>query len=481
VLVIFWHRDREVQMGDSTLAAAGGDSLLTKPSSRLAAARRIWDEHVQKGETPYICSSEGFYQHTGECANDSIQMVLCFCDHFKEIVQETLIKGDLSKAGKHTSYVAAFQRRFVRHYLNEHANTGKYRASGANALTAAIAAKYGLDQVSVCEYVEKKMWGMTYTTIQSWFASMMTIFDLNSTIEPITMINRVDISLPIWSIVTDNTVGFLIGAFKQGSPMEAHAMAYYKCGGIEYFYDDNYGPVPFAWTAFFDEIRKAIDDAATPIHIRIHHVSMRFEVQLSSTNSRVGAHPFYPVFEVCSSDKDMKKGIYYTLFPYGREVKTLAYTAKFDRYMNDIEDKDYIWFNQTLNNMKHFGIFTVDMLMPLRYRFASTSVVESVKHIVAQPQVAVSRTGQRYNVYNPPITQSVSTSNAAGVLPDYESESDDDGLNNQKKKKRIDGEDILEQGKQKQLRTQGGGKRKTRKHQRKAKRHTKHHRKHRHH
>ena len=38
-----------------------------------------------------VCDSEGFYQHLGECWNDSIQMIFLFSDGIKEIVQPALL------------------------------------------------------------------------------------------------------------------------------------------------------------------------------------------------------------------------------------------------------------------------------------------------------------------------------------------------------------------------------------------------------
>ena len=38
-----------------------------------------------------VCDSEGFYQHLGECWNDSIQMIFLFSDGLKEIVQPALL------------------------------------------------------------------------------------------------------------------------------------------------------------------------------------------------------------------------------------------------------------------------------------------------------------------------------------------------------------------------------------------------------
>ena len=39
-----------------------------------------------------ICDREGFYQHSGECWSDSLQMLYLFADGFKEIVQEQMVK-----------------------------------------------------------------------------------------------------------------------------------------------------------------------------------------------------------------------------------------------------------------------------------------------------------------------------------------------------------------------------------------------------
>jgi len=45
-----------------------------------------------------ICDSEGFYQHYGECWNDSLQMLFLFGDGFKEIVQGKMRDLDVTSA-----------------------------------------------------------------------------------------------------------------------------------------------------------------------------------------------------------------------------------------------------------------------------------------------------------------------------------------------------------------------------------------------
>lgn len=94
------------------------------------------------------CDSEGFYQHSGECWNDSIQMIFLFTDGLKEIVQQKLALTDIDSdfiseeslayivkiysqlykkykaVPEHIRnelilYFKAFKRRFIRHYVNE--------------------------------------------------------------------------------------------------------------------------------------------------------------------------------------------------------------------------------------------------------------------------------------------------------------------------------------------------------------------------
>ena len=45
-----------------------------------------------------ICDSIGFFQHYGECWNDTLQMILLYTDGLKEITQPILYNKDIRKS-----------------------------------------------------------------------------------------------------------------------------------------------------------------------------------------------------------------------------------------------------------------------------------------------------------------------------------------------------------------------------------------------
>ncbi len=101
-----------------------------------------------------LCNSEGFYQHTGQCWSDSLQMIMLYCDGIKEFIQPRLIlepieKGEIFSKFMNTTinllvmnklieptdtknpfvdknllaiynYFLAVQARFYRHYIAEY-------------------------------------------------------------------------------------------------------------------------------------------------------------------------------------------------------------------------------------------------------------------------------------------------------------------------------------------------------------------------
>ena len=97
-----------------------------------------------------LCDSEGFYQHSGECWNDSLQQILCNADTIKERVQSVLIHEKFDTVAEmlqdnelvpHSQnpidfiianydeiqiqkqwiglYILELQKRFLRHYITE--------------------------------------------------------------------------------------------------------------------------------------------------------------------------------------------------------------------------------------------------------------------------------------------------------------------------------------------------------------------------
>lgn len=113
--------------------------------------------------TDPICSTEGLYQHVGECWNDALQMIFLYTDGIKEKVQKELLHGDLSvmakrikgfpqgtvSVGRIKRYLETMRSRFSRQILNQHAmeknstlKYGPYRAAGTNALAGAVLGMY---------------------------------------------------------------------------------------------------------------------------------------------------------------------------------------------------------------------------------------------------------------------------------------------------------------------------------------------------
>lgn len=117
--------------------------------NRRIAEQEMAGYPVLKAATePIMCESEGFYQHLGECWNDSIQMVFLFSDRLKEFVQPALFDPNFqtklmsiinSKYNEHyfivnrkdtaeiieerkgvaIKYFNVLKKRFMRHHMNE--------------------------------------------------------------------------------------------------------------------------------------------------------------------------------------------------------------------------------------------------------------------------------------------------------------------------------------------------------------------------
>ena len=107
--------------------------------------------HIKNIYKGALCDSEGFYQHSGECWNDAIQMVFLFSDGLKEVIQKKLANSVIDNSfitdeqlnnivilynniylprlgykavPEHLKtqfilYFKALQNRFIRHYTTE--------------------------------------------------------------------------------------------------------------------------------------------------------------------------------------------------------------------------------------------------------------------------------------------------------------------------------------------------------------------------
>ena len=119
-----------------------------------------------------ICDSEGFYQHSGQCWNDAVQMFLLSADGYKEFFQAlftynsnsdflkdyidmTFMIKELDKRSVILKYFKAVQQRFLRHYRTEkdriklHKNITIQQAkiSSSNNQTCSVSDKLSVDKL----------------------------------------------------------------------------------------------------------------------------------------------------------------------------------------------------------------------------------------------------------------------------------------------------------------------------------------------
>jgi hypothetical protein len=250
--------------------------------SIVERAREVFSE---KGT---LCDSEGFYQHSGECWNDALQMIYLFTDGIKEFVQPWILNlpltsvkdirpffpdKDNTKLNFIYEYFTLTQKRFSRHYLNEYKRQAicstnenffkllkqvstELRAEGVEARGAAAA---GLLQ-SINSYTPGGA-PNDFLFIHSLFKRAIPSNDLSITFftryTPDEPIQYIDVSgatpIPPDTIYRyQDAFAIIISIIPSDVIFETnrHACCFYTCGGIDMFYEDNAGPFPFPWRVF---------------------------------------------------------------------------------------------------------------------------------------------------------------------------------------------------------------------------------------
>jgi len=241
------------------------------------------DEDAPPPPFAYVCDTEGFYQHYGECWLDAFTMIFMFADGIKEITQPAiyntpieslnfanLYRVDPRAIAQIRRFVTALRERFGRHYWNQvirrHADLPRElakRGRGEDSYRMAVSGKCIRNVnaekeriVTQANYAARGVFGGNAKDIMEISQVLIALYEMEelpwkyearmiSPLMPSKYLQTWQFSAP-----TPHTVAYWIGAEPDPSDM-AHAIAFYTCGGNEYIYENNLGPLPFPWTQLF--------------------------------------------------------------------------------------------------------------------------------------------------------------------------------------------------------------------------------------
>ncbi len=241
----------------------------------------------------YVCDTEGFYQHFGECWSDAFAMILLFADGIKEKTQpmiyntpiEALDFTELQRdvSGNTLSYIKIYltnlRNRFIRHYWNqtirrfkgslppEEARRGAGRqacamsAMGSRILEPLRRNYTAKNSIKSVENYEKKviLYSGTSEDLSSIMYVLSNVYDLfirgrgisynniqptdgRALLSPKQLVSFGPLAKAFWLLI-HSSVG------------EGHAVSFYTCGGNDYVFDNNYGPITFPWRSLFNYMK----------------------------------------------------------------------------------------------------------------------------------------------------------------------------------------------------------------------------------
>jgi ankyrin repeat protein len=274
--------------------------------SKAELAKQVQSLFTELGP---LCDSEGFYNHTGECWNDTLQMIFLNSDVCKESVQGKLALGEIDPfevetifepvlekmyipeevkedyirkwVGLITMYLETLQSRFRRHYYTESLRLDKaknacslddakgdaalkdmlklsmlYRTKGKEGPLSAFAGqsftKYGLD----VQRDPKKLLNLYESGGETSSRDNVDMIFKHFFSIPFTKVNyRKEYKTPYLYLdqqknsfaLKESVFAVYIGSYTIRGQHSGHATCFYTCGNRDYYFDDNYGSIQFPW------------------------------------------------------------------------------------------------------------------------------------------------------------------------------------------------------------------------------------------
>jgi hypothetical protein len=262
----------------SSNSNAAGNTFYKAFKATVTRRRRHIAQAIQEFDANgLICSSEGSYQHKGECWNDAVHMLFFYADGLKEHTQPLILKGNIrsmvaplkdgtsegeAHAKRMTVYLDATRNRFARQVLNQtltdelcasdmgaaiEEGYGFYRARGTNALVAAVmgAPKRNADGTNRPFHIGAADYVVGYNP-RYIVEDLLKVFNTSSIVTLTnTEINYVNeypaIPMPI------DTIAGMVLTVKSGKETVQHATCFYTCNGVDYYFDDNFGVFQYPW------------------------------------------------------------------------------------------------------------------------------------------------------------------------------------------------------------------------------------------
>ena len=229
------------------------------------------------------CNSEGYYQHTGQCWHDALQMIFIWSDGLKETVQKSLATTQINEdyineiatiIDKDTEpilytllktsakdYFTIVQNRFKRHYVKEQMRQETYETCSQSTPESVLYKKIreissiqrtkgnqGIQSEVLAKKENRRISPGGNSDDTNTLIKLYNIFFFEGNLFSKYLDYRIESELHSHINEDVNAVYFSIGNTIKSGP--GHVICFYVCGGVYFLYDNNYGPIPFKWREF---------------------------------------------------------------------------------------------------------------------------------------------------------------------------------------------------------------------------------------